>query len=140
VVGTWILRRSRLPGLLAAALTAASGVGGMAGDGWLWWAGASAGVAGLGMLSEVLLRPAELLRLTLGDPVRLERVGQGTAASRLLAEGRISGASVVTPWLLALRIEGRHSHADLVLTAGSAAPEDLRRLRARLLGGASPRD
>lgn len=140
MVGAWILRRSRLPGLVAAALTAATGIGGMAGDGWLWWAGTVALVAGLGVLTETLLHPVELLRLTLGDPVRLESLGHGTAATRLLAEGRIGGASVVTPWLLALRIEGRHGHADLVLSAGSAAPEDLRRLRGALLGDASLRD
>lgn len=141
---TWILRRSRVPDRLAATMVAASGAAGMAGEGWLWWAGIAALVAGSAALLVGARRPDEILRLTLGDRVRLERLPPGypgtpghavTATdSRPGIEGLLDGGSVVTSWLIALRIrsaDGRR--ADLVLTAGCATPEDLRRLRVRLL-------
>lgn len=127
----WTVRRSRGPDLLAAAMVAASGAAGMATtEGWWWWAGAVC--IGLGALGLLLAagRSREILHIGLGQRIRLESADGG-----LMAEGLLDGASVVTPWLMALRIrsdDGRRA-ADLVLDAGSAPANELRRLRVRLL-------
>lgn len=129
---TWLLRRSRLPALAASLLVAASGTAGLASSagGWLWYSIACVclGACGLG---RALLASAETLRLELGDPVRLE-----SARGDLVAEGRLDGDSVVSPWLIALRIRGKGAQrpADLILDPWSAPAEELRRLRVRLLG------
>ena len=129
---TWLLRRSRLPALAASLLVAASGIAGLASSagGWLWYSIACVclGACGLG---RALLASAETLRLELGDPVRLE-----SARGDLVAEGRLDGDSVVSPWLIALRIRGKGAQrpADLILDPWSTPAEELRRLRVRLLG------
>ncbi len=127
----WTVHRSRGPELLAGAMVAASGAAGMAvGEGWLWWAGAACiGLGALGLLLAAR-RSRELLHIRLDERIRLESADGG-----LVAEGLLDGASVVTPWLMALRIRGDDGRraADLVLDAGSAPADELRRLRVRLL-------
>jgi hypothetical protein len=141
---SWSLQRSRVPDLLAAAMVAASGSAAMASDGWLWWAGAAALAAGLMAMVVSARRRVETVCLTLGERVRLERVAQGQPGSPtrgpdaggdcLISEGLLDGGSVVTPWLLALRIRSEDGHcADLVLTPGCAPADAMRRLRVRLL-------
>jgi hypothetical protein len=141
-VASWTLCRSQLPDLLAASMVAASGSAGMTADGWLWWAGAAAATAGTLALVVAARRPPERLLLTLGEPVRLHRLGQGGAPAQLLAEGKVAGSSVITPWLLTLRIEGGYGqgHADVVVTAGGLPATELRRLRMRLLGQSTRSD
>lgn len=134
LTGAWIVCRSRLPGLLAASLPAASGAVCMTACGRLWWVGAGAAAIGIAMLGLLACRPVQRLRLTLGEPVRLETIEPCGTSARLLAEGRIDPNSVVTPWLVALRIVGPGGRADLILTNHAAPTEDLRRLRLRLLG------
>jgi len=136
LAATWTLRRSPAPDLLAALMVAASGGSAMGSEGWLWWAGLTALVVGFARVVATVRRRPETLRLTLAGRVRLERTGPDSAAA-VLAEGLLEGDSVVTGWLIALRIrraDGRH--ARLVLTAGSAPADELRRLRVRLLGDA----
>jgi len=131
---TWVVHRSRVPDVLAALMLAGSGAACLTGDDWLWWAGAMMSLAGTILLTVAVRRPAQTLRLIVGKRMRLERAGQGADAPQLIADGLLDGASVVTPWLLALHIRGVDgASADLVLTPGSAPPEDLRRLRVRLL-------
>lgn len=128
----WIVRRSRLPDLLAAAMLLASGAAGMAvGVGALWWMGMACSGCGLALLIRACKRPSQRVRLRVGDAFRLESL-----TGKLLAEGRLDGGSVVTPWLMALRIRSDRGQrlADLVLDPWSASPDDLRRLRVRLLG------
>jgi len=116
----------------------------MASDGWLWWAGVAALAAGLIALLFSARRHMQMVRLAIGERVRLEPLNPGSPealseASRARAhdapvDGRRDGGSVATPWLVALRIRGDDGRrADLVLTAGSALPDELRRLRVRLL-------
>jgi len=133
LTGAWIVCRSRLPGLLSTSLLIATGAACMTGGGGLWWAGSSAAAVGIAMLVLLACRPAQRLRLTLDEPVRLETVEPCGTSARLLAEGRIDPNSVVTPWLVALRIDGPDGHADLILTNQALPAEGLRRLRVRLL-------
>jgi len=128
----WSVRRSRLPGLIAAWLLTTTGVYGLvAGDGWLWWGSAVGAIIGTLGFVATLHRDTETLRLHLGEQVRLQS-GDGS----LTAEGRLDGDSVVSPWLIALRIRGKGAQrpADLILDPWSAPAEELRRLRVRLLG------
>ncbi|MBU3694646.1 MAG: hypothetical protein FGM40_07450 [Rhodocyclaceae bacterium] len=130
----WTVRRSRVPDVLAALMLAGSGAACLTGAGWLWWVGVLMALTGAVLLAVAVRRPPETLRLTLGDRVRLERAGQAAGTPQLLADGLLDGGSVVTPWLLALRIRSVDgTGADLVLTPGSAPADDLRRLRVRLL-------
>jgi hypothetical protein len=141
---TWTLRRSRAPDLLAATMVSASGGAAMASDGWLWWAGVAALAAGLIALLFSARRHMQMVRLAIGERVRLEPLNPGSPKALSEAslarahdapvDGRLDGGSVVTPWLVALRIRGDDGRrADLVLTAGSAPPDELRRLRVRLM-------
>lgn len=134
---TWTVRRSRLPALIGAVFLAACGLSSLAAvQGWLWWCGLTGVLLGAGWLAYGLRRSAETLRIVIGERVRLE-----DAAGTLMIEGLLDGGSLVTPALLALRVraEGGRRRTDVVLDAGSAPPEELRRLRVRLLTDASLR-
>jgi len=135
--GTWTVSRSRLPALFGGLFVGACGAASLAaGQGWLWWAGAACVPLGGACLLRAARRPAETLRISIGERVRLE-----DAAGGVIAEGLLDGGSVVTPWLLALRVrgDGGWRSTDVVLDAGAAPADELRRLRVRLLTDASLR-
>jgi len=128
---TWTVRRSRLPTWVGVAFLFACGANGLtAVEALPWWGAAACATIGAGTLVGAVLQPAETLCLQIGERVRVESVASG-----LIAEGLIDGSSVVMPGLLMLRLRGEDGRqcADLVLDAGSAPAEELRRLRVRLL-------
>ncbi len=134
---TWTVRRSRLPALLGSAFLVACGAAGLTADeGWLCWSGAVCVVLGAGDLLRVAQRPAETLRIAIGERVRLEY-----AAGGVIAEGLLDGGSVVIPGLIALRVraEAGRRAANVVLDVASAPADELRRLRVRLLNDAALR-
>jgi len=134
---TWTVRCSRLPALFGGLFVGACGAASLAaGQGWLWWAGAACVPLGGACLLRAARRPAETLRISIGERVRLE-----DAAGGVIAEGDPASVRNNPHVIVALRVrgDGGWRSTDVVLDAGAAPADELRRLRVRLLTDASLR-